>query len=1105
MPVFTGTPDAEEISGTIIDDTITGSGGDDTIFASWGNDLVYGEAGDDEVTVDRGNDTIIGYDAGNGYLLQGSDTVILIGSLKDHSFNVDPANGRNRILSNVGDPQQGVDTLGGIARITFSKDYTIALQNELSMSNPSLIDITTVTAIRVLETNSGATTLRVPVIATNLLASKPGDSITLTYAIAGGSTAQSGSDYSAPLTGEVTLTGGASVGFIDLSILGDSSFEADETVNITLGFKAASIDGRSVTAADINFVAGQNITVTVANDDASPPPQLSVTDVSVTEGNDGTRSANFVVKLNVAQASDVTFVAATAGDSAEAGVDFQSVSGTYTIKAGQTEVTVSVPVIGDTVNESSETFHLNISKVNGAIPPSRATATILNDDDGIKQPTPSISVANGTAAEGDGTVTFTVSLSNPTVETVTFSYATTGVTAVAGQDFTSISGTGVIQAGQTSTQISVPILNDSVAETLETLRLTISSAAGATVDTQDGTIFANGSITDDDVPVVTVQAGSAAEGAGTMTFEVKLSTASSQTVTVGYQTMDGAAVGGVDFHPGKGTVTFNPGQTTATVTVDLIDDLLSEGAETFTLSLSAPVGAAFAGNASSTSANGTISDNDTPLITVVPGAVTEAGKLATFSVSLSGPSATDVTFDYKTVSGTAKAGTDFKDASGTVTIKAGQTTADIQLEVTDDKAAEGAEGFTLSLTNAKGGVFANQASAIDLAATIVDDDKQVAKPTATVTLMPVRETEAARLTVTLPEAATSDVTFTIVTGSGTATKGVDFLSPDQTVTIKAGQTSASVNVVAIGDLSKEGPETYSLTLSSPDDTMAFTQSTFTGRIIDGQAVPEVLLLDGDGDLLAWDSGRGANGFTALLTLNPQSRILAAADFSGTGKNGLLFDVGGTGLIWDPSKGASGFSELKGVSGMSFLGAGDLDGAAGADLLFQKNGTGELYFYDGKAGGITPFLTMDAGFSVVGIGRVDADQADDILFKTAGGSVFYWNGSAFADLLTLDGDTELVAIGDFRGDSAAELLFFNKATRSMLFWTASQGEDGFADFLTLTVGWNTLATKDVNGDGVDDVVFQDASTRQTIYWTGNGFQDLGDVLSEVSLVGVSDIL
>ena len=102
-------------------------------------------------------------------------------------------------------------------------------------------------------------------------------------------------------------------------------------------------------------------TGTIVDDD--PLPTLSISDASVIEGNSGTTNMLFTVTVSPVSGQMVSCNFATANGSALAGSDYVASSGTLTIPAGQATQTIAVPVIGDTLNETNETFFVNVSGV----------------------------------------------------------------------------------------------------------------------------------------------------------------------------------------------------------------------------------------------------------------------------------------------------------------------------------------------------------------------------------------------------------------------------------------------------------------------------------------------------------------------------------------------------------------------------------------------------------------------------------------------------------------------------------------------------------------------------------------------------------------------
>ena len=95
-------------------------------------------------------------------------------------------------------------------------------------------------------------------------------------------------------------------------------------------------------------------------------PTLSIGDVTVTEDNTNTKTALFTVSLSAPATTGVTVAYATANGTALAGSDYQATSGILTFAPGVTQRTVTVPIIGDTKNESDEAFNVVLSSPTGA-------------------------------------------------------------------------------------------------------------------------------------------------------------------------------------------------------------------------------------------------------------------------------------------------------------------------------------------------------------------------------------------------------------------------------------------------------------------------------------------------------------------------------------------------------------------------------------------------------------------------------------------------------------------------------------------------------------------------------------------------------------------
>jgi hypothetical protein len=201
---------------------------------------------------------------------------------------------------------------------------------------------------------------------------------------------------------------------------------------------------------------------------------------------------------------------------------------------------------------------------------------------------PGVSVSDATVTEGNsGTVnaTFTVTLSKPTNVDVTVRYDTANGTAMAGSDYTATSGTVTIPAGYTRRTFAVAVRGDRLAEPTELFGVNLSAPTNATISDGQGT----GTIVDNE-PRISINDVAKSEGKGNktilFTFTVTLSAAYDQPVTMSYQTVNGTATTvDNDYIAKTGTLTFNPGETTKTITIEVKADNKKESDETFYLDL----------------------------------------------------------------------------------------------------------------------------------------------------------------------------------------------------------------------------------------------------------------------------------------------------------------------------------------------------------------------------------------------------------------------------------------------------------------------------------------------------------------------------------------
>jgi len=272
-------------------------------------------------------------------------------------------------------------------------------------------------------------------------------------------------------------------------------------------------------------------------------------------------------------------------------------------------------------------------------------------------PPAGLSANDVTVAEGnDGTTraTFTVTRSSGNGK-ASVRYATAdGSATAAGGDYRPASGTLSFAPGETLKTVTVLVNGDRIGETDESFLFNLSNPSGAALADGQGR-----AVVVDDEPRIHSTGIVVAEGNDRQTLHlaVNLSVPSSGTITVSYATADETAVAGDDYEPTAGTLTFSPGQTRATIAIDLPKDKKAEPPlEVFFVNLSNPA----EGTIADGQGQGTIvNDDPVPAITILDASASEvvgADSTMTVTVRLANPSSSTITVDFATADGTATAG-----------------------------------------------------------------------------------------------------------------------------------------------------------------------------------------------------------------------------------------------------------------------------------------------------------------------------------------------------------------------------------------------------------------------------------------------------------------
>lgn len=427
--------------------------------------------------------------------------------------------------------------------------------------------------------------------------------------------------------------------------------------------------------------------ITITDNDTEP--FVSIADKTIDEGNAGT----VLVTMTNPTTGNVTFTYVFSAISATSGQDYNHAAGVGTITAGATGTTIGIFVQEDFIDENDETFAILISNIssNGQIADGTGIVTI-NDND-----TTAISITDDTQEEGND-LTFVVTLSIPSVNTVTVDYATVDGTAISGSDYVGETGTITFNPGVMTGTIVISGSEDLLDEANETFTISLTNASQATIS--DGT--ADALILDDDgTPTLNIADTSAGEGQPVV-FTVSLSSLTASPVSFDYTTVNGTATAGSDYVAKTGTVTIPATTISTTITITGLDDTIYEGNETFSVVLSNISASATAGQLTG---EATIVENELIPAVTINNVTENEGTTLVFTVSLNHPSVQNVSVTYVASGITATSGADYTHVGGTLVISAGATTGTISIPTATDSIYEPNETVAMRLIGITNGTI----------------------------------------------------------------------------------------------------------------------------------------------------------------------------------------------------------------------------------------------------------------------------------------------------------------------------------------------------------------------------------------------------------------
>ena len=756
---------------------------------------------------------------------------------------------------------------------------------------------------------------------------------------------------------------------------------------------------------------------------ASSAMAIDATVTKTADGVEGGTNGQFTITLDSAATEETVIsfdVAGTAND--EVGEDdFTALADNITFAIGDTSQTIDVVLTDDNVTEDDETVILTLttSSVSGVVIGTPNTATVdITDDD-----TADISVTTITNMAEPGTNGLVQFDTTNTVDGgITINYSLGG-TATSGSDYTTPDGSVTIAEGALSGTEAFSVIDDTDAEGLETVIVTITSVShsNATINSDNNTD--NITISSNDTVNVTVANGAnGVEGGTNASFLISLSESASTPIDINY-ILTGTATSGTDYTAPSGSLTIPAGSASSQLSIPITDDNANDAGETIIITIDS-ISSGPAVIASPSTATNTIVDNDQVLVSITAGnnGSETAEDNVTFTISLdqAAPSPFQVNFSR---SGTATAVDDYDTSPCClVSFAAGEQTQTIAYTVQDDNIAEGTETLIVTLDNATGpATIGSQNTATRL---ITDNDTAVI----TVGTSPAAADEASltgtQFTVNTSVPASYPITLSY-TMSGTATSGSDYTAPSGSVTILADNTSEVVDIAVLNDSNAEDNETIIFNLASVTSGAAVIGSvnSATATLTDNDTVGVSIISTTD---TSEDNGSAAGNFRIGLATTAEADITVSFTLDSSADNGTDYTVSSTSATIPAGSNnvdvaitavddtlVEGVEEVRMTLTSVDSGPGDISGATPQSLSITDNDNASITISalsDGAEGGNGTFLiasdataTADYTITYSITGSVSGSDYTD----TSGGDIDILTGNDNATLSIAIVDDSLI--------------------------------------------------------------------------------------------------
>lgn len=648
------------------------------------------------------------------------------------------------------------------------------------------------------------------------------DTATVRYSTGDG-TARAGVNYK-PTAGTLTFGPNVAKATFTIPLLPDKQVKGAQTVVLLLSNPTSTslgpLSSAVLTLGDVD-IAG-TIKLAAATFSANEATTSAVITVSRTGGTAGGVTVDFAT-------ADQPCGSPPCPGKAQAGFDYQAVSGTLTFGPTETTKTLLVPITNDTQVNGNRAFLFNLAGAGGGGTlgtPVSALVTIVDDDRGGVIQFGAATFTGNEPATVTPTATVPITITRTGTNLAggaTAVFSTANGTALAGTDYTATATTVVFAQGETSKTVAVPILFDGVEDGNKTVLLSLASpGGGATLGTPAAAVLTMV----DSTPSTRLSAASySVNEGGTVAIPVLRGGPTNGTVKVGYAASDDTAAAGADYKATSGVLTFNPGVGALTFSVPTFKTPADDGSRTFNVNLTTVLGGPPV--VAPSSAVVTIADVDPPgafQFSAATYSATEGGAAPVVTVTRTGGAGGTVVINWtvneaaSTTTSPPGAGADYGPAtSGSLTFGPGVSSLKLPLTVVNDTIAEDPETVVIGLAIGSAPVGATLGAPTTATLTILDNDNggtlQFAAAAQTVgenvaggkTNLNVTRTGTALASMVLVDYAATGDTTAVTLPSG---------STSGTLTFGAGQTSVPLVVTILTNPTAEPDRNITVTLSN---------------------------------------------------------------------------------------------------------------------------------------------------------------------------------------------------------------------------------------------------------------------------------------------------